>query len=65
MMKACPNFVRGRAEWQPLLGRNPCEESKNLGSSTISMTILKACCTILSLGELIPRGLSLPLALGI
>ena len=53
-----------RAVCVPRLGLNPWDESRNTGSITQSNTSLTACCTILSLGELIPRGLFLPLGLG-
>lgn len=58
-------LISWRAEWHPLFGLNPWEEFENFGSRIISRTSLIACCTILSRGELIPSGLSLPLGFGI
>lgn len=57
--------ISRRAVWHPLPGRNPCEALENFGSRTSSRTSLADCWIILSLGELIPKGLILPLALGI
>ena len=45
-------------------GRKPCEQSRNLGSRTVSSTIFRACGMILSKGEEIPSGRSFPFALG-
>ena len=54
-----------RAVWQPLLGLNPVEQSRNFRSRTCSITILAACCTILSLGQATPNGRKPPPSLGI
>lgn len=57
-------LISFNAVWQLLYGLKPCEASVNVGSSLHSRTIFMACWIILSLGELMPRGLFFPLGLG-
>lgn len=58
-------LIEASAEWHPLSGLNPWELLWNLGSRTCSSIALNTSWIILSLGDAIPKGLILPLALGI
>src|SRR5882762_92795 len=59
-------FTSFKAVWHPLPGLNPCACVRKVGSNIASRIKSIVPCTILSLGDAIPKGrVPLPLGLGI